>query len=48
MVTRLAREVMALDEEISETDRFIEGRFRKHWHAEVITSISRRGDNGGQ
>ncbi|MGI5405087.1 IS110 family transposase [Streptomyces sp. CA-135486] len=30
VVARLAREVMALDEEIAETDALIEGRFRDH------------------
>ncbi|WSP79372.1 IS110 family transposase [Streptomyces sp. NBC_01235] len=39
MVARLAREVMALDEEIAETDALIEGRFRDHPHAEVILSM---------
>ncbi|MEU1625624.1 IS110 family transposase [Streptomyces sp. NPDC020096] len=39
MVARVAREVMALDEEIAETDKLIEGRFREHRHAEVITSL---------
>jgi transposase len=39
MVTKLAREVMALDGEIAETDKLIEGRFREHRHAEVITSL---------
>lgn len=39
MVAKLAREVMALDEEIAETDVLIEGRFREHPHAEVILSM---------
>ncbi|MCZ1020915.1 IS110 family transposase [Streptomyces noursei] len=39
MVVKLAREVIALDEEIAETDQLIEGRFREHRHAEVITSL---------
>ncbi|MEV1066296.1 transposase [Streptomyces sp. NPDC050263] len=39
MVARLAREAMALDEEIAETDVLIEGRFRDHPHAEVILSM---------
>ncbi|MEL5953580.1 IS110 family transposase [Streptomyces sp. CLV115] len=39
MAAKLAREVMALDEEISETDTLIEGRFREHQHAEVILSM---------
>jgi transposase len=39
VVARLAREVMALDEEIAGTDALIEGRFRDHPHAEVILSM---------
>ncbi|WP_405670300.1 MULTISPECIES: IS110 family transposase [unclassified Streptomyces] len=39
MVAKLAREVLALDEEIAETDVLIEGRFREHPHAEVILSM---------
>ncbi|MFB7600729.1 IS110 family transposase [Streptomyces sp. NPDC056160] len=39
MVAKLAREVMAHDEEIAETDALIEGRFRDHPHAEVILSM---------
>ncbi|MFJ5032023.1 IS110 family transposase [Streptomyces sp. NPDC088560] len=39
MVAKLARAVMALDEEIAETDVLIEGRFRDHPHAEVILSM---------
>ncbi|MBK6019512.1 IS110 family transposase [Streptomyces sp. MBT53] len=39
MVARLAKGVMALDEEIAELDAFIEGRFREHPHAEVIQSM---------
>ncbi len=39
MIAKLAREVMALDEEIAETDVLIEGRFREHPHAEVILSM---------
>lgn len=39
VVAKLAREVMALDEEIAETDALIEGRFREHPHAEVILSM---------
>ena len=35
----LAREVMALNEKITETDKLIEGRFREHQHAEVIVSM---------
>ncbi|MER6474646.1 IS110 family transposase [Streptomyces collinus] len=39
MVAKLAREVMAFDEEIAETDVLIDGRFRDHLHAEVILSM---------
>jgi transposase len=39
VVHSLAREVMALNEKIAETDKLIEGRFREHRHAEVITSM---------
>lgn len=39
MTARLAREVMALDQEIAETDVLIEGRFRDHPHAEVILTM---------
>ncbi|MEW1569577.1 IS110 family transposase, partial [Streptomyces sp. NPDC093509] len=39
VVAKLAREVMALDEEIAETDALIKGRFRDHPHAEVILSM---------
>ncbi|GAA1357534.1 IS110 family transposase [Streptomyces beijiangensis] len=39
VVAKLAREVMALDEEIAETDALIEGRFRDHPHADVILSM---------
>lgn len=39
VVTKLAREVMDLDEEMAETDTLIEGRFRDHSHAEVILSL---------
>ena len=39
MVHTLAREVMALDEEITQTNALIEGRFREHPDAEVITSM---------
>ncbi|MGW7003862.1 IS110 family transposase [Streptomyces sp. NPDC054933] len=39
VVAKLAREVMALDEEIAETDARIEGRFRDHPHAEIILSM---------
>ncbi|MFE5773303.1 IS110 family transposase [Streptomyces sp. NPDC056485] len=39
MVVRLAKGVMALDEEIAELDALIESRFREHPHAEVIQSL---------
>lgn len=39
VVHSLAREVMALNEKIAETDKLIEGRFRQHRHAEVIVSM---------
>lgn len=38
MVARLAKGVIALDEEIAELDALIEARFREHPHAEVIRS----------
>ncbi|MFD9381421.1 IS110 family transposase [Streptomyces sp. NPDC059999] len=44
MVHTLAREVMALDKEISELNALIEGRFREHPDAEVITSMPGIGD----
>lgn len=39
VVTRLAKEVTALDTEISDTDTMIEERFRRHGHAEIILSM---------
>ncbi|WP_443048126.1 IS110 family transposase [Streptomyces sp. H39-S7] len=39
VVAKLAREVMALDEEIAETDALVEARFRDHPHADVILSM---------
>ncbi|MEU5840201.1 IS110 family transposase [Streptomyces diacarni] len=39
LVHTLAKEVMALNEQIAETDKLIEGRFREHQHAEVIASV---------
>lgn len=39
VVHSFAREVMALNEKITETDKLIEGRFRRHQHAEVIASM---------
>lgn len=38
MVHTLAREVMALTEKITETDKLIEGRFREHQLAEIVLS----------
>jgi len=39
MVARLAKEVMDLDTEISDTDAMIQDRFRRHRHAEIILSL---------
>jgi transposase len=39
VVARLAKEVMALDTEIGDTDAMIEERFRGHRHAEIILSM---------
>ncbi|MEW1914878.1 IS110 family transposase [Kitasatospora sp. NPDC085895] len=39
MVHTLAEEVMALNKKITEVDKLIEGRFREHDLAEVITSM---------
>lgn len=39
MVARLAKEVQSLDRDIADTDARIEERFRRHEHAEVITSM---------
>ncbi|MFE7213292.1 IS110 family transposase [Streptomyces sp. NPDC057611] len=39
MVHTLAREVMTLNEKITEVDKLIEGRFREHELADVITSM---------
>jgi transposase len=39
MVARLAKEVMALDTEIAETETMIEDRFRRHRHAAIILSM---------
>ncbi|MFD9795829.1 IS110 family transposase [Streptomyces sp. NPDC059070] len=44
MVHTLTREVMALDQEIAELEALIEGRFREHPDAEVITSMPGIGD----
>jgi transposase len=39
MVARLAKEVMALDTEIGDTETMIENRFLRHRHAEIILSM---------
>lgn len=39
LVRTLAKEVRRLNEQIAETDKLIEARFREHKHAEVITSM---------
>lgn len=39
MVARLAKGIIALDEEIAELDALIEARFREHPHAEIICSM---------
>jgi transposase len=39
MVLTFAKEVMALNEKIAETDKLIEGRFREHELADVIQSL---------
>jgi transposase len=39
VVARLAKEVIALNAELAETDAAIEARFREHEHAAVITSL---------
>jgi transposase len=39
VTARLATGVMALDEEIAQTDALIEGRFRQHRHATAILSM---------
>lgn len=39
MVQTLAKEVLALNEKLAEVDKLIEGRFRQHELAEVITSM---------
>jgi transposase len=39
LVHKLAKEVMRLNEQIAETDKLIEARFREHKHAEVIASM---------
>jgi transposase len=47
MVARLAKGVMALDEEIAELDALIEAKFREHPHAEVIRSLPGMGPELG-
>ncbi|MET8831993.1 transposase [Streptomyces sp. NPDC004610] len=47
MVARLAKGVMALDEEIAELDALIEAKFREHPHAEVIRSLPGMGPRLG-
>ena len=39
LIATVAGEVMALNEQIKDIDTLIEGRFRQHRHAEVITSL---------
>ncbi len=39
LVHTLAEEVMALNEQISETDKLIEGRFREHELADIVESV---------
>lgn len=39
VVARLAKAVMVLDEEITETDALIEDRFRRHRHAAAVLSM---------
>ena len=39
IVARLAKEVMTLNSEISDTEALIEDRFRRHPHAEILTSM---------
>ncbi|MGW0917306.1 IS110 family transposase [Streptomyces sp. NPDC002784] len=47
MVVRLAKGVMALDEEVTKVDALIEARFREHPHAEVILSLPGTGKMTG-
>jgi transposase len=47
MVHTLAKEVMALNEKITEIDKLIEGRFREHELAEVILSMPGMGPKLG-
>ncbi|MEV0643248.1 IS110 family transposase [Streptomyces sp. NPDC050619] len=39
LVHNLAEEVMALNQQISETDKLIEGRFREHELADIVLSV---------
>lgn len=39
LIATLAGEVIALNEQIRDVEKLIEGRFRRHEHAEVITSL---------
>lgn len=39
MVIRLAKAVIALNDEIAEIDALTESRFRQHRHAEIILSL---------
>jgi hypothetical protein len=41
LIETLAGEVIALNVQIRAVDKLIEGRFRRHRHAEVITSLAR-------
>lgn len=47
MVARLAKGVVALDEEIAEVDALIEARFLEHPHARVIVSLPGMGKQTG-
>ncbi|MCW8103669.1 IS110 family RNA-guided transposase [Streptomyces tauricus] len=47
MVARLAKAVLALDEEVAELDALVEARFCEHPHAEVIRSLPGMGPRLG-
>lgn len=47
MVHTLAKEVMALNEKITETEQLIEGRFREHELAEIVLSMPGMGPKLG-
>ncbi|UXY25002.1 IS110 family transposase (plasmid) [Streptomyces cynarae] len=47
MVHTLAKEVMALNEKIAETEKLIEGRFREHELAEIVLSMPGMGPKLG-